>query len=226
VADITKKSHELGQLYDCVREDRLYEMAKRVIDLVVASTCLVLFSPLWLLVAGLVKLTSPGPALFRGSVAGLRGELFTYYKFRTMVAGDDSHHRRWLREFVIDDAAYSGDLFKVVKDPRVTLMGRWLRRYSVDEVPQFLNVLKGEMSVVGPRPPIRFEFDLYDDAAKRRLAVKPGITGLYQVTGRSQLPFSKMLAVDLEYIQRRSLLLDFEIMLRTVSSMISGRGAG
>ena len=143
-----------------------------------------------------------------------------------MREGDDSHHREWLKDFVTRDSAYVGGEFKVRDDPRVTRLGRFLRRTSLDEVPQLINVLKGDMSVVGPRPPIEYEYDLYDERAKRRLAVKPGITGLYQITARSSVPFSKMLELDLEYIQKRSLWLDFSIMLRTPLAMITGRGAG
>jgi lipopolysaccharide/colanic/teichoic acid biosynthesis glycosyltransferase len=116
-------------------------------------------------------------------------------------------------------------VYKVVDDHRVTAVGRVLRRFSLDEVPQLVNVLRGDMRVVGPRPPIVYEWGLYDDAARRRLDVKPGITGLYQVTARSQVPFSGMLALDLEYVRRRSLALDLRIMLRTVWVMLSGRGA-
>ena len=203
-----------------------YEAASRALDVVVAAAVLVLLSPVWLAIAVLVRATSSGPALFRRTVAGRCGRPFTYYKFRSMVDGDDSHHRRWLRDFVVDDAAYQGGGFKVVGDRRITPVGRVLRRLSLDELPQMLNVLRGEMSVVGPRPPIMAEYELYDDRARRRLAVKPGITGLYQVTARSSVPFSRMLAIDLDYIERRSLALDLSIMLRTAGVMLSGRGAG
>ncbi len=156
---------------------------------------------------------------------GKDGRQFTYYPFRSMVAGDDRHHREWLRQFVVHDTPYSGGSFKVLSDPRVTRVGRILRRLSLDEVPELVNVLKGDMSIVGPRPPIVFEFELYDDQAKRRLAVKPGITGLYQVSARSQVPFSQMLAIDLEYIRRRSIWLDLQIMAKTIWIMLAGRGA-
>jgi lipopolysaccharide/colanic/teichoic acid biosynthesis glycosyltransferase len=143
-----------------------------------------------------------------------------------MREGDDSHHREWLKAFVERDSPYSGGEFKVRDDPRITWLGILLRRTSLDEVPQLINVLKGDMSIVGPRPPIEFEYELYDERAKRRLAVKPGITGLYQVTARSRVPFSKMLELDLEYIRTRSLWLDLSIILRTPLAMITARGAG
>jgi len=208
-------------------ERRGYEAASRALDVLVAGVVLVGLGPLWLAIAVLIRATSPGPALHRATVIGRRGERFTYLKFRTMVVGgDDRHHRRWLREFVTRDAPYRDGVFKVVGDSRITPVGRVLRRFSLDEVPQLVNVLRGEMSVVGPRPPLPYEWALYDDAAQRRLAVRPGITGLYQVTARSQVPFSGMLALDLDYIHRRSLGLDLSIMVRTVWVMLTGRGAG
>jgi lipopolysaccharide/colanic/teichoic acid biosynthesis glycosyltransferase len=204
----------------------MYELVKRLTDLTVSTTILVLLCPVWVLIAVAIKATSPGPALFKRTVVGRVGTKFSYYKFRTMRAGDDSHHREWLKDFVTRDSAYASGEFKVRNDPRITRLGRFLRRTSLDEIPQLINVLKGDMSVVGPRPPIEYEYELYDDSAKRRLAVKPGITGLYQVTARSKVPFSKMLELDLEYIKKRSLWLDLSIMLRTPIAMISGRGAG
>jgi lipopolysaccharide/colanic/teichoic acid biosynthesis glycosyltransferase len=197
----------------------------RFLDIVIATAFLVLLCPFWLAIAALVRLTSPGPALFRATVIGRNGRPFVYYKFRTMVAGDDGHHQRWLREFVTRDAPYQDGVYKVVGDSRITPVGRVLRRCSLDEVPQLINVLRGEMSIVGPRPPIPCEWDLYDDTARGRLAVRPGITGLYQVTARSRVPFSRMLALDLEYVRRRSLALNLAIMLRTVWVMLAGRGA-
>ena len=211
------------------RRGPAYEGPKRLVDVVVAGLVLVVGSPVWLLLGLLIRLTSRGPALHRGTVGGRGGELFTYYKFRTMRPGDDSHHREWLRDFVQADAPYVAEgetAYKVVNDPRVTGIGRWLRRFSVDEVPQLINVLRGEMSVVGPRPPLRAELELYDENARRRLGVKPGITGLYQVTARSAVPFSRMLEIDCDYIRRRSTGLDLSIMARTIGAMIAGRGAG
>jgi lipopolysaccharide/colanic/teichoic acid biosynthesis glycosyltransferase len=207
----------------------LYEPAKRALDVAVASVALVAGSPLWLAFGAAIRLTSPGPALFRREVAGKDGEVFTYYKFRTMREGDDTHHREWLKDFVRNDSPYSTATgrraFKVVADPRVTRVGRWLRRLSIDEVPQLINVLRGEMSVVGPRPPILAEIEHYDDRARRRLAVKPGITGLYQVTARSAVPFSRMVEIDCDYIERRSVRLDLWIMARTLGAILGGSGA-
>lgn len=217
---------ELSNPYQPPAAQPWYDTVKRLLDLAVAAFILVVLSPAWLVIGGTVLLSSRGPAIFRRTMIGKGGRPFTYFKFRTMLEGDDSHHREWLRAFVTNDAPYDGGDFKVRDDPRVTKIGALLRRLSLDEVPQFINVLRGEMSVVGPRPPIPFEFDLYDDRAKRRLAVKPGITGLHQVTARSSVPFSTMLQIDLDYIERRSLQLDLSIMLRTPIVMLSGRGAG
>lgn len=203
-----------------------YECLKRGIDVAIAAFALASLSPLWVAIAVAIKATSAGPALFSRTVVGRDGRRFKYYKFRTMRQGDDTHHIAWLREFVVNDSAYVGNEFKVRNDPRITFIGNILRRTSLDEVPQLINVLKGDMSVVGPRPPIEYEYELYDAVARRRLSVKPGITGLYQVTSRSAVPFSEMLRLDLEYIEKRSLGLDLRIMLVTPVVMVTGRGAG
>jgi lipopolysaccharide/colanic/teichoic acid biosynthesis glycosyltransferase len=199
-------------------------------DIAVSGFVLTLGAPLWFFIAALIRLTSAGPALFRRTVMGRDCTEFTYYKFRTMRAGDDSHHRQWLQEFVTEDKPYldktGTPIYKVLNDPRVTPVGVLLRRFSLDEVPQLINVLRGEMSIVGPRPPIVAEFEVYDARARQRLGVKPGITGLYQVTARSQVPFSGMLQLDLDYIRRRSLGLDIVIILRTIKVVLLGRGAG
>jgi lipopolysaccharide/colanic/teichoic acid biosynthesis glycosyltransferase len=206
-----------------------YSPAKRALDVTVAGVVLLIGAPLWLAIAVAIRISGPGPALYRGPVVGLGGRTFTYYKFRSMRSGDDSHHKAWLRDFVRADRPFldsEGEpVYKAVDDARVTPVGRFLRRFSLDEVPQLINVLIGDMSVVGPRPPIPAEYEVYDESARGRLAVKPGITGLYQVTARSRVPFSEMLAIDLDYIRRRSLGLDLSIMLRTVGAMLPGEGA-
>lgn len=209
-----------------------YTATKRALDLAQALVVLVIGLPLWLVIALLIKLTSPGPVLYRGTVIGRGGAPFRYYKFRTMITnGDNSAHKQWLEQFVKQDAAFAEDatgnkVFKVINDPRITSVGRWLRKLSLDEAPQMINVLKGDMSVVGPRPPVPYEYEHYDDWAKQRLSVPPGITGLYQVTARSQVGFSGMVTIDLDYIRRRSLWLDLQIMLKTPIVMLLGKGAG
>lgn len=201
---------------------------KRGLDLAVASTLLALTLPLWLVAALLVKVDSPGPILYVQPAVGRGGRVFRFYKFRTMTFGaDKSEHRRYLRAFVRgetqpDDKART---YKMTADRRLTRAGKLLRRLSLDELPQLLNVLKGDMSVVGPRPPLPYEYELYDEWAKQRLAVRPGITGLYQITGRSRVPFRRMVEIDLDYIERRSLWLDLSIILWTPAAMVLGRGA-
>jgi lipopolysaccharide/colanic/teichoic acid biosynthesis glycosyltransferase len=220
-----KEQHQHVRMSERIPARPAYTTAKRILDAAMAGALLVGLAPLWLAIAVVIRASSPGAALYRGTVIGKDGHPFTYYKFRSMVAGDDSHHRAWLREFVTRDAPYQDGTYKILGDRRVTPVGRVLRRFSLDEVPQLINVLKGDMSIVGPRPPLPFEFELYDERARQRLAVRPGITGLYQIRARSQVPFSEMLAIDLEYVERRSLGLDLQIMMRTVGVMLAGRGA-
>jgi lipopolysaccharide/colanic/teichoic acid biosynthesis glycosyltransferase len=202
---------------------------KRATDVAVSGLVLASGAPLWLAIGLVIRATSPGPALYSRQVVGQNGRFFTYYKFRSMRAGDDSHHRDWLRDFVSSDKAYvehdGKPVFKAIDDSRITPIGKYLRRSSLDEIPQLINVLRGEMSLIGPRPPIIAEYELYDATMRRRLAVRPGITGYYQVSARSQVPFSRMLALDCEYIARRSFLLDVKILVRTPLAMIKGSGA-
>ena len=202
-----------------------YQAVKRGLDLVLAVVAITALSPVWIAIGIAIRATSRGPVLHRAVAVGRGGRPFRYYKFRTMVAGDDSHHREWVAAYVRSDAPYREGRFKVVDDPRITPVGQWLRHFSLDEVPQLLNVIRGDMSLVGPRPPLDFEFEIYDASRRRRLSVPPGITGLYQVTARSEATFSRMLELDLEYIRRRSIGLDLLIMLRTAGVMVSGRGA-
>jgi lipopolysaccharide/colanic/teichoic acid biosynthesis glycosyltransferase len=211
-----------------------YHVSKRLIDVAVSALALTLLSPVWALIAAAIKWTTPGPMLYRTPSLGRNARPFTLYKFRTMVDGaDEAVHRKWIAGYVKRDQPFAvrkgedgtpEQVFKIVNDPRVTPLGRWLRRTGLDEVPQFINVLRGEMSVVGPRSPRPFEYEHYDDRARRRVTIKPGITGLYQVTARATASFSQMVALDLEYARRRSILLDVSIMVRTVPVMVLGRG--
>ena len=199
-------------------------------DIAVALVALILLSPVFLVVAIAIKLTSPGPILFRGTVHGKNGKAFTYYKFRSMVAGGDtSQHQDFIRRYVQEgggheDAETGEKVYKLTGDPRVTTVGKIIRRLSIDEFPQMLNVLRGDMSVVGPRPPVPYEYELYDDAKKLRLLVKPGITGLNQVRRRGNAAFEDMYADDLEYIRRQSILLDLYIIFKTPFVMLFGAG--
>jgi len=214
---------------------RRYEVLKWLLDLRVALLVLVLGAPLWLAIALLVRLTSPGPVLYRGQVIGRYGRPFTYYKFRTMrTMEEDEVHRQFIERYVLADEPFVYEIdphtgaqrpvYKVISDPRVTPLGRWLRRTSLDEIPQFINVLRGEMSVVGPRPPVPYEYALYTPWARGRLSVLPGITGLAQIRGRGTVPFTEMVEMDLEYIRRRSLWLDLQIILQTIPLVLLGHG--
>ena len=207
-------------------------IAKRFVDLSVAALAVFVFSPLLLLIAILVKLFSPGPVLFRQIRAGRNGTPFTFYKFRTMKHNiDDTLHREYASNFIggkelrLRDEKNDRKIYKMPDDPRITPIGRVLRRTSLDELPQLFNVLRGEMSLVGPRPPIAYELTIYKEWHKRRLKAKPGITGLWQVSGRSSVPFHDMVLLDLYYINRWSLSLDIEIILKTIPVVLCGKGA-
>ena len=199
---------------------------KRVIDLVVSLGLLILVAPLLLLLWLLVRLTSRGPALFRQERLGREREPFTVLKFRTMhIGNDDRIHRDYVTGlFCAGTAAPAGDsgLFKLDADPRVTRVGARLRRTSLDELPQLINVLRGEMSLVGPRPVLPWEAQLFPETYQRRFAVKPGITGLWQVSGRSRLSMRTALELDVEYVLRRGLALDLSILLRTGPALFRG----
>jgi exopolysaccharide biosynthesis polyprenyl glycosylphosphotransferase len=195
-------------------------VVKRALDVVISAMALVLFSPVMLLIALLIKYDSPGPVLFRQERVGRGGRLFMLYKFRSMRQGADEEKRA-----LLDRNQATGPLFKLRDDPRLTRVGRWLRRLSLDELPQLCNVLRGEISLVGPRPPIPSEVEQYQDWHRRRLDVPPGMTGLWQVSGRSELTFDEMVMLDLFYAENWSLLLDFKILLRTIPTVILGTGA-
>jgi lipopolysaccharide/colanic/teichoic acid biosynthesis glycosyltransferase len=213
---------------------RGYELVKRVLDVALAVLVLMLGAPLWALIALLVRLTSPGPALYcQRRVVGKGGREFTVYKFRTMYHNnDDTLHKHAIARFldgqplsVIEKNGANVPVYKLTDDPRVTRFGRLLRRTGLDEAPQFLNVIRGDMSVVGPRPPLYYEYERYTEQQRHRLDVLPGITGLYQVTARSQATFEKMIEIDLDYIRRRSFWLDLKVMLLTPWVMVTGDGA-
>jgi exopolysaccharide biosynthesis polyprenyl glycosylphosphotransferase len=195
--------------------------AKAVLDFSLAWLAVIVASPLMLATAIGVKLTSPGPVLFRQQRIGLNGKAFDVYKFRSMRIGADAELAELLRRQGTADTP----LFKVDNDPRITRFGQFIRKYSLDELPQFFNVIRGEMSIVGPRPQRAEEVALYDNAAGRRLLVKPGITGLWQVSGRSDLSWEDTVRLDLYYAENWSLLDDFVILLWTVKTVLQSRGA-
>jgi len=193
---------------------------KRLADFAVAAVALVVASPLWLVLAAVIKASSQGPVLFRQVRSGRRGRPFVLLKFRTMIEGADAIQATVAHLNVMD-----GPVFKAPDDPRITPVGRFLRRWSLDELPQLVNVLRGEMSLVGPRPALPQEVECYERWQRRRLAVKPGMTCLWQVAGRSDLDFSTWMELDLAYIDHWSLWLDLKILARTVPAVLSGRGA-
>ncbi|HEX2274728.1 MAG TPA: sugar transferase [Acidimicrobiales bacterium] len=194
---------------------------KRTIDVVLASIALVIAGPLMLASAIAIRLRSPGPVLFRQQRIGMDGRPFEMLKFRTMEAGADTRsHERYVTELIRGNGHRpDGALYKLAGDNRVTRLGRFLRRFSIDETPQLLNVLRGDMSVVGPRPPLAYEVAVYEDWHRRRLEAKPGLTGLWQVSGRSRLTFDQMVRLDLRYIESWSPFLDLRIALRTIPAM-------
>ncbi len=188
----------------------------------VSSTCLLLvIAPLLLAIAIAVRLTSPGPALFRQVRVGHGGEVFTLNKFRTMYVDAEAQ----LATLAGSNEASDGLMFKMRDDPRITPVGRWLRRFSLDELPQLLNIVKSDMSVVGPRPPLPHEVAHYGDDVRRRLLVKPGLTGLWQVSGRSDLSWDESVRLDLHYVENWSIALDLAILARTVAAVARRDGA-
>ncbi len=193
---------------------------KRIFDVTFSAALLVLLSPFFLLLAILVKLTSPGPVFYSQVRCGLNGRRFRLYKFRSM--SKDAEQRRAEVQHLNE---LDGPAFKMSRDPRTTSLGRYLRRMSADEWPQLYNILKGEMSFVGPRPPIPEEVERYERWQRRRLRMKPGLTCLWALEGRSQLDFRRWMRLDLDYIEQWSLLLDFKILFRTIPRVLSGRGA-
>lgn len=204
-----------------VDDKKSYLMAKRVVDIVMAILAIILVSPIFLLVALCIKLEDPkGPVFFKQTRVGLNGKQFSMYKFRSMV-----HNAEELLGSLLHQNEVAGAMFKMKQDPRVTRVGRIIRKTSIDEFPQFFNVLFGDMSLVGPRPPLPREVELYTEYDKNRLLVQPGCTGLWQVSGRSSMSFEEMVELDLRYIRERSLLLDASIMVRTFSVLLNDKNA-
>jgi exopolysaccharide biosynthesis polyprenyl glycosylphosphotransferase len=203
-----------------VRLTRAQAIAKRSFDVVASAAGLLFVAPLLAVIALAIRLGGGGPVLFRQERVGLHRQRFKVLKFRTMVTGADL-----LLEELRDRNEADGPLFKLRDDPRVTRVGRSLRRYSLDELPQLWNVLKGEMSLVGPRPPLPREVEAYEDWQLDRLEVRPGITGLWQVSGRSELPFDEYVRLDLFYIENWSLAYDLFILTKTIPMLLAPRGA-
>jgi len=210
------------------RMDR-YALVKRTLDYAVALLAVLLTLPVWAAVALAIKLDSRGPVFFRQTRVGKDGRLFTVYKFRTMhVNNDDSIHRAYMAALMADGEASEmvngTPVFKLQNDPRVTRAGRILRKTSLDELPQLLNVLRGEMSLVGPRPALPYEVEQYQPWQRARLNATPGITGLWQVYGRSRVTFEEMVRMDITYTETRSLGQDLKLIVLTVPVMVFGIG--
>jgi lipopolysaccharide/colanic/teichoic acid biosynthesis glycosyltransferase len=216
------------------RRRRLYLALKRVFDVTVAITVLVSLSPLLLVIALLIKLDSDGPVLFAQRRVGYDPRTrtrrdFTVYKFRTMQNNADTRlHQAHVANLIKNrvSLAPGQQTLKLTNDRRITRVGHFLRESSLDELPQLINMLKGEMSLIGPRPALPYEVDLYEEWHKRRLEALPGLTGWWQVKGRSRVSFDEMVRMDVEYIEHQGVLLDLEILLRTPWAVISGKGAG
>ena len=196
--------------------------AKRAADIVGSLVLLVILLPVLVVISLLTKLSSRGPVFHISQAVGKNGELFMWYKFRTMSAGaTDNVHREHVRRLILDGRVVAN---KIPDDPRVSRFGRFLRRHSLDELPQLFNVLRGEMSLVGPRPCLIYEYEMYREWQKRRMSIRPGITGLWQVSGRSNVSINDMVALDLYYIDNYTIWLDFQILLRTLWVVLSGKG--
>jgi exopolysaccharide biosynthesis polyprenyl glycosylphosphotransferase len=209
------------------------DLVKRAIDVVGSAVLLLLLAPVMLITALAVAITSPGPVIFRQTRLGQGGMPFVFYKFRSMRSdADDTIHRKYVESLIegrledINQGDAKRPLYKMKADPRITAVGRIIRKTSIDELPQLLNVLKGEMSLVGPRPPLAYEVQRYQPWHVRRLLeIKPGITGLWQVEGRSKTSFDEMVRLDLQYIRERSLALDIKILFKTIYVVLKCEGA-
>ncbi len=206
----------IGEREDCM----VYGYTKRLLDLTVSATLLLLLSPLLLLAGLIIYLEDRGPILYRQTRVGMNGRFFNILKFRSMVPDADARLQEVSHLNELD-----GPVFKIRNDPRITRVGRVIRKLSIDELPQLFNVLKGEMSLVGPRPPLPSEVEQYEDWQLRRLSVMPGITCIWQISGRNELSFDDWVRLDLQYIDNQSIWQDCRILLLTLPAVLHGRGA-
>jgi exopolysaccharide biosynthesis polyprenyl glycosylphosphotransferase len=220
-----------GQTNDHPQNRRVALAAKRCIDVVGSLAAILLFSPVYAVIAILIKCTSKGPILFRQTRVGQYGKKFTFLKFRSMRTNNDATiHKEYVTKFIAGKGEKQeggeGAVFKLTNDPRVTAIGRFIRRTSLDELPQFFNVLIGDMSLVGPRPPVPYEFEVYDVWHRTRVfEVRPGITGLWQVNGRSKTNFDDMVRLDLQYARTWTVWMDIKILAKTPKAVFGGEGA-
>jgi len=234
IAELTEQSREAQEFDNALHKNADHSTfkaaLKRAIDLVGSSIGLILLAPFLLAIAILIRLDSPGPAIFAQRRIGKDGKEFTFYKFRSMYTDcDDGIHKAYMAKLIAseteDNLRGGSGCFKIEEDPRVTRIGRFLRKSSLDELPQLINIFKGEMSLVGPRPALPYEVEMYEAWHLRRLAVTPGITGLWQVSGRSEKNFHEMVELDLEYIDKWSIWMDLIIILKTFRTIFDKKGA-
>jgi len=200
---------------------RLSYMAKRLLDIAVSTLALVALLPIFVVTALSIVVENPGPVFFVQTRVGRNGRHFRFYKFRSMVVNAE----KLKTELAARNESKDGVIFKMKKDPRITRTGRVIRKFSIDELPQLINVLKGDMSLVGPRPPVPKEVEQYTLEQRKRLHAIPGITGLWQVSGRSDIPFTDQVRLDLQYIQSAGVINDLRLLLKTIPAVLSGKGA-
>lgn len=200
---------------------RLTYAVKRLADIILSLTGLLLLSPLFGIVAALIYIDDPGPVFYSQIRVGLNGREFRFHKFRSMVMNAD----KMKDQLMTENESADGVLFKMKDDPRITKIGKFIRKFSIDELPQLVNVLSGEMSLVGPRPALPREVEEYTLEERKRLHIKPGITGIWQVSGRSDIPFKEQVQLDLKYIRSQSFFRDIGLLLKTVPAILTGKGA-
>jgi lipopolysaccharide/colanic/teichoic acid biosynthesis glycosyltransferase len=209
--------------------DKWYLRVKRLLDLVFTLLILIPLLIVITIFAALIRIDSKGPIFFRQKRIGINGVEFDMFKLRSMyVNSDDAVHRESIKQYIngatLNGNENAGNLYKLVDDPRVTRVGQFIRKYSIDELPQFINVLRGEMTLVGPRPPLPYEVEEYSPRDMIRLSGKPGLTGTWQVYGRSRVPFKEMVEMDIEYLGEQSILLDIKLIALTLPVILQGRG--
>ena len=219
----------LAEAWERIRTFDAYPALKRLFDVVLALGLLVVLAPVMAVIAIAIKRDSTGPVVFRQTRVGKNRRHFTFYKFRSMYTNaDHTIHQKFVKDLIDGKLPNQNGkaVYKMMGDRRITRVGAFIRKTSLDELPQLFNVLKGDMSLVGPRPAIPYEVAEYREWHKRRLDVLPGLTGLWQVRGRSAVSFDDMVAMDIEYVEKSSILLDASILVQTVPAVLSGRGAG
>ena len=210
----------MSEVIENERSNILYEVIKRIIDIVASFTGLILLSPLILIVSMLIKLESKGEVIFKQKRVGLNGKEFYMYKFRSMVINAEE-----LKEQLESQNEMSGPMFKIKDDPRITKVGKFIRKTSIDELPQLINVIKGDMSLVGPRPSLPKEVEKFEQWMMERLEVKPGLTCIWQISGRNNIDFEDWMKLDIQYVRERSFKLDMKLILKTVLVLLGDKNA-